>query len=261
MNLSGEKVNQIRDILFLIKQYNDFEAVGIRIKEKGFFPYYETNGFPANFVKEANKICKINFTDNSKNNFYGCMCGKIILGETNLDLPFFTKYGSFWTNDLINLLKENPNNIQEYFSLKNCIEEDYHSIAIIPIKTDSEIIGLLQINDKRRGIFSNKIIVTLETIASSVAIAFVRDESIKELEINERRYRLAQKAANNHGWTMVAGSDAHLPELIGSAYTVIEADDLTADEILENIRKGNCKPYGTVSSLWTKMKTYVKVRI
>jgi PAS domain S-box-containing protein len=200
LNLSGNKVNQIRDILFLIKQNNDFEAVGIRIKEKGFFPYYETNGFPASFVKEANKICKTNLTDNLKNNFYGCMCGKIIRGKTNVNLPFFTDYGSFWTNDLSKLLKENPNNIREYFSLNNCIEEDYHSIAIIPIKTDNEIIGLLQINDKRRDIFSNKIIVSLEIIASSIAIAFVRDEVMKDLEINERRYRLAQKAANIGSW-------------------------------------------------------------
>jgi len=200
LNLSGNKVNQIRDILFLIKQYNDFQAVGIRIKEKGFFPYYETNGFPASFVKEANKICKTNFKNNLKNNFYGCMCGKIIQGKINVNLPFFTNYGSFWTNDLSRLLKENQNNIREYFSLKNCIEEDYNSIAIIPIKTDNEIIGLLQINDKRRDIFSNKIIVSLEIIASSIAIAFVRDEAIKDLEINERRYRLAQKAANIGSW-------------------------------------------------------------
>jgi len=200
LNKSGKQVNQIHDIIILIKQSNDFEAVGIRIKDKDHFPYYETNGFTDNFVKKADHICKNNLTDGSKIKVYECMCGIIICEKTDSTLPFFTKNGSFWTNNLSELLKINPKNIRKHFSRNNCINSGYQSIALIPIRTDNEIIGLIQINDKRKDIFSNEIIRTLELIGTSIGIAFARNEAIKELEINERRYRLAQKAANIGSW-------------------------------------------------------------
>ena len=200
LNKSGKQINQIRDIILLIKQSNDFEAVGIRIKEKDNYPYYETNGFPEKFVKKADNICKNNSINRSNKKIYECMCGRIVTAKTNPDLPCFTKNGSFWTNDLSKLLKENPNNISKSFSRNNCINTGYRSIALIPIKTNSEIIGVIQINDKRRNILSYEILRTLEIIGSSIGIAFARDKAIKDLELNERRYRLAQKAANIGSW-------------------------------------------------------------
>ena len=200
LNKSGKQINQIRDIILLIKQSNDFEAVGIRIKEKENFPYYETDGFSEKFVKKADNICKNNSINRSNKKIYECMCGRIVTAKTNPDLPCFTKNGSFWTNDLSKLLKENPNNISKSFSRNNCINTGYRSIALIPIKTNSEIIGVIQINDKRRNILSYEILRTLEIIGSSIGIAFARDKAIKDLELNERRYRLAQKAANIGSW-------------------------------------------------------------
>ncbi len=200
LNKSEKQINQIEKILLLIKQTNDFEAVGIRIKDKDNYPYYETNGFSASFVKKADNICKNNLKNNSKNRFFECMCGKIIMGETTPKIPYFTRNGSFWTNNLSKLLTQNPDNIRKYFSRNNCINAGYKSIALIPIKTDSKVIGLLQVNDKREGILKEITVQTLENICSSIGIAFARDEAIKELQINERRYRLAQKAANIGSW-------------------------------------------------------------
>ncbi len=200
LNQSDKQVNQIRDIISLIKKSNHFEAVGIRIKEKDNFPYYETNGFPEKFVKKADDICKKNSINRSNKKIFECMCGRIVTGKTNPNLPYFTKNGSFLTNDLSQLLKDNPNNISKSFSRNNCINSGYKSIALIPIKTDSKIIGVIQINDKRKNILSYEMIRTLEKIGSSIGIAFTRDKAIKELELNERRYRLAQKAANIGSW-------------------------------------------------------------
>ena len=200
LNHSGKQVNQIRDIILLIKQSNEFEAVGIRIKEKENYPYYETNGFPEKFVKKADNICKNNSINRSDEKIFECMCGRIVTGKTNHDLPYFTKNGSFWTNDLSKLLKDNPNNISKSFSRNNCFNAGYRSIALIPIKTNSEIIGVIQINDKRKNILTYDVIRTLEIIGSSIGIAFSRDRAIKDLELNERRYRLAQKAGNIGSW-------------------------------------------------------------
>ena len=208
LNKSGDKVNQIRDIIFLIKQFNDFQAVGIRLKEGDHYPYYETNGFPGDFLKKADHICKNNIDKHSKTQVYDCMCGKIISGKIDPTLNFFTKNGSFWTNNLLKLLDENPKNISKSFSRKNCINSGYISIALIPIRTDDEIIGLIQINDKRRDVFTDEIIRTLEIIGSSIGLAFARDEAIKKIEINERRFRLAQRAADigSWDWNIISGN-------------------------------------------------------
>jgi len=203
LDKSGKKIEEIKEILFLIKKYIDFEAVGIRIKEKDHYPYYETNGFPPRFIKKGNHICKNHKSINNKKirvEDYECMCGEVISGKTNPTLPFFTKEGSFWTNNLPELIKNNPNNIKKTFTRKECINSGYESVALIPIRTNSEIIGLIQINDKRKNIFSKEIIRTLEGIGFSIGIAFARDKAVKELEISERRYNLAQKAANIGSW-------------------------------------------------------------
>jgi len=207
LNKSGEQVHQIRDIILLIKKFKDFQAVGIRIKEKDNFPYYETNGFSEKFIKKADNICKNNSINRSNKKIFECMCGRIVTRKTNPNMPYFTKNGSFWTNNLSQLIKENPNNISKSFSRNSCINAGYRSIALIPIKTNSEIIGVIQINDTRKDFLSYDIIRTLEVIGCSIGLAFARDKAIKGLELNERRYRLAQKAAEigSWDWNIVTG--------------------------------------------------------
>jgi PAS domain S-box-containing protein len=200
LNKSGKQINQVKNIIFLIKDSLDFEAVGVRIKQRNHYPYYETNGFPKNFVKKASHICKNNQENNSKKQSFECMCGKILLGDIDDKLPFFTNNGSFWTNDIEELFEKNTHNIKKYFTKKNCINSGYRSVALIPIKTNSEIIGLIQINDKRQGMLSFELIRVLESIGCSIGITFLRDRALNELQINERRLRLAQKAANIGSW-------------------------------------------------------------
>ncbi|MEM0246556.1 MAG: PHP domain-containing protein [Desulfurococcaceae archaeon] len=50
----------------------------------------------------------------------------------------------------------------------------------------------------------------------------------------------AAKMLNKPG---IANSDAHIPEEVGSAYTLIEVDDLTVDSVLEAIRRNRVKPF------------------
>ncbi|WP_394325573.1 PHP-associated domain-containing protein [Methanosarcina barkeri] len=42
----------------------------------------------------------------------------------------------------------------------------------------------------------------------------------------------------------VAGSDSHVPEMVGQAYTEINASENTLDAVLEAIREGKVSPAG-----------------
>lgn len=204
LNQSNDQLHQIQDIIAEIKKVTDFEAVGIRIKKKDHYPYYETKGFPGDFIQKATHICRENGkSTTSENPIYECMCGKIIAQNIDFSLSSlscFTENGSFWTNNLLELLKENPENIKDSFTRNNCIEAEFRSVALIPIRNKEVVIGLIQINDSRENVLSGELIRTLESIGLSIGIAFARDEAIKEMKTNEQRFRLAQKSADIGSW-------------------------------------------------------------
>lgn len=59
----------------------------------------------------------------------------------------------------------------------------------------------------------------------------------------------------------VAGSDAHIPELIGSSYTIVEASDLNREEIIESLRKARVEPYYRIPAWIVKTSTSITRRL
>ncbi|MDJ1430839.1 PHP-associated domain-containing protein [Halostagnicola sp. A-GB9-2] len=65
------------------------------------------------------------------------------------------------------------------------------------------------------------------------------------VEINGKHPRtrpVAAELATAHGVPLVAGSDAHLPFEAGRAYTMIDADRLTPESVVEAIREDRVEP-------------------
>ena len=54
--------------------------------------------------------------------------------------------------------------------------------------------------------------------------------------------RKALQAARDMGVPGIAGSDAHVSEAVGSALTLVEVDDFSAEAIIEAIKRGYVKP-------------------
>lgn len=184
----------INDILHLIKEATEIEAVGIRLKEGEDYPYYVTNGFPGHFVEKEMYLCGSDDKGEILRNENGspvldCMCGNIIQGRTNPEFPFFTPGGSFWSNCTTNLIKE-FNESDRAGSLRNhCNEEGYESIALIPLKCGNEMVGLLQLNDRREDRFTLEMIEFFEGIGASIGIAMHRIRMQRALEESESRFR------------------------------------------------------------------------
>ncbi|MHC4239114.1 MAG: PAS domain S-box protein [Planctomycetota bacterium] len=93
----------IRRILQLVKDFTNFDAVGIRLREEDDYPYFEVNGFSEDFVSRENYLCARDESGRTVSDSQGrpvleCMCGNVILGRTDPDVTFFTEGGSFWTN-------------------------------------------------------------------------------------------------------------------------------------------------------------------
>jgi len=179
LNKFVEERDIIRDILLLIKEHTSFEAVGIRLKDGGDYPYYETCGFTGDFLKTENSLYVYNksgelICDSNGNPALECICGTVLCGMTNPSISFFTHGGSFWTNCTSEFKSEA---IENNFTIRirnRCNSEGYESVALIPLKSADGIVGLLQLNDRRKNLFSKELLTFFEGIAWSIGIALRR---------------------------------------------------------------------------------------
>lgn len=190
INKSTDSKTLIGEILREIKRFTSFEAVAIRLKEGDDYPYYVVNGFPSDFVEAERYLCFLDSDGNIERDAQGnpcleCMCGNIIRGRTDPSFDFFTEGGSFWSNNTSKLLSETSDEDRQARTRNRCNGEGYESVALIPIKSDGENIGLLQLNDSRTNRFTIDTIEFFEIICDSIGIAFKRIKQQEELEINE----------------------------------------------------------------------------
>ncbi|MHC5061764.1 MAG: GAF domain-containing protein, partial [Planctomycetota bacterium] len=179
LNRKNADLELIRDILVQIKQYTDFSAVGIRLRDGDDFPYFETKGFSEDFVKTENYLCLRNkhgrqVYDSNGRPFLECMCGNVLSGRTDPDLPFFTKKGSFWTNSTTKLLASVSSEDLQGVVRSRCNQNGYESVALIPLRSGHEIVGLLQFNDIRPGRFTIEMIRFFEEIGVSIGICLAK---------------------------------------------------------------------------------------
>jgi PAS domain S-box-containing protein len=184
----------------LIKQTVDFfqnqsgcEAVGIRLKDGEDYPYYETSGFPQEHVQLENHLCSKDKNDCLIRDFKGnpvleCMCGNILCGRFDPSKPFFTEKGSFWANDTTRLLATTTEADRQATTRNRCNGEGYESVALIALRVGNNTLGLLQLNDKRKNMFTLETIQIWERIADHLALALSKNLSEEALQKSEERW-------------------------------------------------------------------------
>ncbi len=116
-------------------------------------------------------------------------CGLVISGRTDPSNPLFTPGGSFWTNDSFALLDIPPDEDPRLHPRNQCIQQGYASIALVPIRNKDRIIGLIQLNDRRKECFTLAAVEILEEIASHIGAALMRKQVEAKLRLSEVRYR------------------------------------------------------------------------
>jgi PAS domain S-box-containing protein len=187
LNRESAGAHLIRDVLRLIKKATGLAAVAIRQREGKDFPYLEVDGFPDDFVKAENYLCCHNeagelIHDSEGRPVIECMCGNVLSGRADPTLPFFTEGGSFWTNSTTELLVCAPPEALQVPTRNYCNQAGYESVALIPLRSADEIVGLLQLNDTRRERFTPEMIRFFEEIGASIGIGMARIRAEREVE-------------------------------------------------------------------------------
>lgn len=252
LNQPGEVQCLIRQVVAAVKrrinldsvgirlQHQDeqkFDAVGIRLQDGEDFPYFAQEGFSENFLLTENSlieraadggVCR----DEEGNISLECTCGLVLSGKTDPDNPFFTAGGSCWTNNSFPVLDLPAEEDPRHNPRNQCIHQGYASVALVPIRGNGRIIGLLQFNDRRQGQFTSDSIEQLEEIAAHIGTALMRLSAEKSLR--EERQRLsAILTSSNVGtweWNIQTGHiivNARWAEIIG--YSLAEILPITVE--------------------------------
>ena len=167
-------------------KHSGCEAVGVRLKERDDYPYYETRGFPEDFVLAENQLSTCDETghpliDSAGNPVLECMCGNVISGRVDSSRPFFTTKGSFWSNCTTDFLASTSEADRQARTRNRCNGEGYESVALIPLQVGTERLGLLQLNDRSKGRFKLETIELWERLVGYLAVAvakFRADEAL-----------------------------------------------------------------------------------
>ncbi|MGA2192670.1 MAG: PAS domain S-box protein, partial [Nitrospirota bacterium] len=176
----------IRAASTFFQEKSGCEAVGIRLHDGDDYPYYEARGFPKEFVKMENSLCACDdsgvvIRDNIGNPVLACMCGNVICGRFDTSKPFFTAGGSFWSNCTTELLVSTTETDRKVRTRNRCNGEGYESVALIPMKIGEDSLGLIQLNDRRKGMFTPEAISEWEKLVGYLAVALAKFRAEEEL--------------------------------------------------------------------------------
>ncbi len=194
INTPSDFREHISKLTASLQNWSGCEAVGIRLRDGDDYPYYETRGFPAEFVQAENSLCECDRNgkirrDSNGNPVLECMCGNILRGRFDPAKPFFTAHGSFWTNNTTALLAGTTDADCQARTRNRCNGEGYESVALIPLRVGQQVFGLLQFNDHRPDRFTPYMIEHFEKMADNLAIALSQRQTEEALRLSEARFR------------------------------------------------------------------------
>jgi PAS domain S-box-containing protein len=252
VNQTTGTADLIRTAAIFFQEQSGCQAVGIRLKEGDDYPYYEARGFPKEFLLAENSLCARDsggnvVLDSSGNPVIECMCGNVICGRFDPSKPFFTKGGSFWTNCTTELFASTSEAERQARTRNRCNGKGYESVALLPLCTGTERLGLLQLNDRRKGMFSPRLIALWERLASYLAVALAKARAEEALRRSERRLS-AFATATFEGIVQsesgrIVDCNGQFARMMGSTVDELKGaslEDLVAPEdrgrVMENIR-------------------------
>jgi|GEM_PF-1389197 len=184
----------LRQIVLTLQDFAECQAVGIRILDhKGNIPYEAYVGFHREFYETESPL-SIHRDQ--------CMCINVIKGQTDPSLPFYTPHGSFYMNGTTRFLATVSD--EDKGRTRNvCNEMGFESVALIPIRCNNDILGLIHLADSREHRVPLSLVETLEDIGMHLGVAVRRALAEEALRKSEERFR----AIVNNAAALVAVAD------------------------------------------------------
>lgn len=190
VNEASSLETMAEDVLSFFKTWSKVDAVAIRLRQGGDFPYYKTLGFPKEFIRRENSLHNFDYSDRQPlqpraEADLECMCGCVINGLPDSSLPFFTAGGSFCTNSTTRLLSQSEGFKMPSHLRKHCNEAGYESVLLVRLKVGDNSLGLIQFNHKEKNRFTPEFVSLMEGLAGYISLAVVQRLTEKELRTKQ----------------------------------------------------------------------------
>ncbi len=201
VNAASDTHSLVAGATAFFQEQTGCEAVGIRMKDGDDYPYHEARGFTKEFLLAENWLCTRDgagkvVRDSGGNPVLECKCGNVISGRFDPAKASFTSSGSFWTNSTTKLLASSTEADRQARTRNRCNGEGYESVALLPLRFGGERLGLVQLNDRRPGMFSPELVHLWERLAGHVAMALAKFRAENELRDSEAALKEADRRKN-----------------------------------------------------------------
>jgi putative nucleotidyltransferase with HDIG domain len=169
----------VERVLAFVRSHSGCDAVGIRLRDGDDFPYYETRGFPPEFVAAERYLCARDAAGDLVRDAAGdpvvdCMCGNVVRGRFDPAQPFFTAAGSFCSNGTSAMLAATTDADRLTHTRNRCNGDGYESVLLVALRSGEEPLGLLQLNDKLPDAFTPHDVALWERLAGYLAAALAK---------------------------------------------------------------------------------------
>jgi len=187
VNTGSDLHDLVAQAVSFFRRQSGCSAVGLRLRDGDDYPYYVAQGFPEQFIKAENSLCcraadgQVE-RDAIGNPVLACMCGNVICGRFDASQPFFSASGSFWSNGTTELLARTTAQDRQARTRNRCNGEGYESVALIALRVGTECFGLLQLNDRRKNMFTPASIALWERLGGYLAVALAHRRSQDEVQ-------------------------------------------------------------------------------
>ena len=187
-NRHKEMAPLLNEFIAETKRLTDCAAVGIRIPDgQGNLPFKATVGCGERFCKSDNLLPV---------NAGKCMCKEIVRQPSGQKSSFFTESGSFYTDSTAHLLATVSEKEQQTMCYM-CKNQEYESLALIPIRAEGKIHGLIFAADPRQNLLAPETVEILEgaSMQLGTAIERVRAEEAVQKSHRELEKRVKDRTA------------------------------------------------------------------
>jgi len=165
-----------------IQDWSGCRCVGIRVLDRqGFIPYESYVGFSQEFWESENWLS----VQGDR-----CACIRVITGNPDPeDTAMLTPYGSFHCGNTFRFVGGLSEEKKSRFR-GVCLENDFASVSIVPIRYREDVLGAIHLADEREGQISLKALEFIESVAPLIGEAIHRFNLEDEIRESENRLRI-----------------------------------------------------------------------
>jgi len=162
LNRPKEWRNLMKEILLEIKQFSQIEEVAIQLQNGDEYPSIHINATSSNFIV-----------------------------HTNSNSSFIAKTESFWINNISKLLTADSEILHNFQAINHFNNEGYQSFALIPVASEKQAIGIIQLCDRKPDRFTPELIKFYEEIASAIGVVYNRVQIEKQFKESKKALQSA----------------------------------------------------------------------